>query len=188
MPQEVKGESIIEAVNKAFDFRKFKKDQEKMLKKGKTSRKITAEKISKKYRNLKKPKKTYLVNEEDLGTETYNEPQQDLFESERVLAAANKVFDFKKFQQNQKQRLENYKEQLLNDTETINYADDLNLDDVLEKKNLKIAAKQISDKYRKLKKRKAAISVPKLRKMSDTLIPSNKKGKKTIDKRLIETA
>ena len=62
--QEVKGESIIEAVNNVFDFRKFKKDQEKMLKKGKTSRKITAEKISKKYRNLKKPKKTYLVNEE----------------------------------------------------------------------------------------------------------------------------
>ena len=45
--QEVKGESIIEAVNNVFDFRKFKKDQEKMLKKGITSRKITAEKISK---------------------------------------------------------------------------------------------------------------------------------------------
>ena len=50
--------------------------------------------------------------------------------------------------------------------------------------NLKNAAKQISDK--KLRKRKAAISVPKLHKTSETLIPSNKKGKKTIDKRLIE--
>ena len=67
----------------------------------------------------------------------YDEPQQDLFESESVLAVANKVFEFKKFQQNQKQRLENYKEQQLNDTETINYADDLNLDDVLEKKEFK---------------------------------------------------
>ena len=66
MPQEVKGESIIEAVNKVFDFRKFKKDQKKMLKKGKASRKTTAEKISKKYRNLKKLKKACLVNEEDL--------------------------------------------------------------------------------------------------------------------------
>ena len=102
VPQEVKGESIIEAVNKVFDFRKFKKDQEKMLKKGKTSRKITAEKISKKYKKLKKPKKTYLVNEEHLEKEMYDEPQQDLFEGESVLAAANKVFDFKKFQQNQK--------------------------------------------------------------------------------------
>ena len=78
-----------------------------------------------------------MVNEEDLYTAKYDEPQQDLFESESVLAAANKVFDFKKFQQNQKQRLENYKEQQLNDTETINYADDLNLDDVLEKKEFK---------------------------------------------------
>ena len=73
-----------------------------MLKKGKTSRKITAEKISKKYKKLKKPKKTYLVNEEDLEKEMYDEPQQDLFDGESVLATANKVFDFKKFQQNQK--------------------------------------------------------------------------------------
>ena len=48
-----------------------------------------------------------MVNEEDLDTVMYDEPQQDLFERESVLAAANKVFDFKKFQQNQKQRLEN---------------------------------------------------------------------------------
>ena len=41
-----------------------------MLKKGKTSRKITPEKISKKYKNLKKPKKTYLINKEDLNTVT----------------------------------------------------------------------------------------------------------------------
>ena len=108
-----------------------------MLKKGKTSRKITAEKISKKYRNLKKPKKTYLVNEEDLETEMYDETQQDLFEGESVLAAANKVFDFKKFQQDQRQRLENYKEKHLNNAETINYADDLILDDVLEKQKSK---------------------------------------------------
>ena len=159
-----------------------------MLKKVKTSRKITAEKISKKYKNFKKPKKTYLVNEEDLDTVMYDKPQQDLFERESVLAAANKVFDFKKFQQNQKQILENYKERHLNDAKTINYADDLNLDDVVEKKNLKIAAKQISDKYRKLRKRKATISVPKLHKLSETSIKPDKKSKKTVDKRLIEAA
>ena len=94
----------------------------------------------------------------------------------------------KNSKKNQKQRLENYNEQQLNNTETINYADDLNLDDLLEKKNSKIAAKQISDKYEKLRKRKATISVPKLHKISETLIPSNKKGKKTTDKRLIEAA
>ena len=116
----------------------------------------------------------------------YDEPQQDLFESESVLAVANKVFEFKKFQQNQKQRLENYKEQQLNDTETINYADDLDLDNVLAKKSLKIAGKQVSDKHRKLRKRKAAISVPKLHKISETLIQTDKKGKKTVVKKLIE--
>ena len=79
-------------------------------------------------------------NAKDLETVMYNEPQQDLFEGESVLAAANKVFDFKKFQQNQSQKPENYKGKQLNNTETIDYADDLSLDDVLEKKNLKIAA------------------------------------------------
>ena len=44
-----------------------------------------------------------MVNEEDLDTVMYDKPQQDLFERESVLAAANKVFDFNKFQQNQKQ-------------------------------------------------------------------------------------
>ena len=116
----------------------------------------------------------------------YNEHQQDLFEGESVLAAANKVFDFKKFQQNQSQKPENHKGKQLNNTETIDYADDLNLDDVLEKKNLKIAAKQISDKYRKLRNRKAAISEPKLHKISKSIVKPDKKGKKTIDKRLIE--
>ena len=67
-----------------------------MLKKGKTSRKITTKKISIKYKNLKKPKKTYLVNEEDLDTEMHDKRQQDLFEGESVLVATNKVFDFKK--------------------------------------------------------------------------------------------
>ena len=57
-----------------------------------------------------------------------------------------------------------------------------------KKKNLKTAARKISDKYRKLRKRKATISVPKLHKISETLILSNKKGKKTIDKRLTEAA
>ena len=84
-----------------------------------------------------------MVKEEDLETVMYDdEPQQDLSEGESVLAAANKVFDFKKFQQNQSQRLENYKEKHLNNAETTNYADDLNLDDVLEKKNLKMTAKK----------------------------------------------
>ena len=74
-PQEdlFKGESIINAVNKDFFFFKFKKDQAKAINNTKKSTIQTAKKISKKYKNLKKPKKkTFLVNEKDLETITYD--------------------------------------------------------------------------------------------------------------------
>ena len=35
--------------------------------------------ITAKYKSMKRPKKTYLVNKEDLETTDYNEPQEDLF-------------------------------------------------------------------------------------------------------------
>ena len=40
---------------------------------------ITAKKILQKYKSMKRPKKTFLVNKEDLETTDYNEPQEDLF-------------------------------------------------------------------------------------------------------------
>ena len=70
----------------------------------------------------------------------------------------------------------------MNDSETIKYVDDINLEDVGDNKNLKIAAKKISHKYRKLRKWKATVSVSKLHKISETFTPSDKKGKRQIDK------
>ena len=58
---------------------------------------ITAKKILLKYKSMKRPKKTYLVNEEDLDTIEYNEPQEDLFREESIAEAANKVLDFENF-------------------------------------------------------------------------------------------
>ena len=52
---------------------------------------ITAKEILQKYKSMKRPKKTYLVNEEDLETIDCNEPQEDLFQGERIVKAANKV-------------------------------------------------------------------------------------------------
>ena len=52
---------------------------------------ITADKILKKYKNMKKPKKTCLVNEEDIETIDYIEPQEDLFAGESIVNAANKI-------------------------------------------------------------------------------------------------
>ena len=50
-------------------------------------------------------------------------------------------------------------------------------------KNLKITAKKISDKYRKLRKKKATTSVPKLHKITETFVPADKKKpKKEVDK------
>ena len=183
-PQEdlFEDESIVNAANKVLDFKQFKKEQEKELKKGKKGKQKAAKNILNKYKNLKKPKKTYLVNEEDLETINYNEPQEDLFEGESILAAANKVLDFDEFKREQERKLQEYNDQLMKDSETIKYVDDIDLEDVRDNKNLKIAAKKISNKYRNLRKRKATLSVPKLHKITETFVLADKKNKRQVDK------
>ena len=83
-----------------------------------------------------------MVNEEDLETINYDEPKENLLEGESILAAANKVLDFDEFKREQEQKLQQYNDQLMNDAETINYVDDINLEDVRDNKNLKITAKK----------------------------------------------
>ena len=119
-----------------------------------------------------------MVNEDDLETINYDEPQEDLFEGESILAAANKVLDFDEFKLAQERKIQQYNYQLMNDTETINYVDHINLEDLRDNKNLKTTAEKISDKYRKLRKRKATVSVPKLHKITETFVPEDKKKKK----------
>lgn len=138
-----KGESIIEAANKVFDFEEFKRQQADALK--------------------------------------YEELQKDLFEGESILAAANKVLDFDKFKKQQEDTIQKYNDQLINDTETINYVDDFDLDGVKENKNVKISAKKISDIYGKLRKRKAATSAPELQKIAEAFVLPEKKNKRQID-------
>ena len=69
-------------------------------------------------------------------------PKEDLSEGESILAAANKVLDFDEFKQEQERKLQQYNDQLINNAETIHYGDDINLEDVRDNKNLKIAAKK----------------------------------------------
>ena len=66
---------------------------------------ITADKILKKYKNMKRPKKTYLVNQEDIETIDYTKPQEDLFEDESIVNVVNKVLDFKQFKKEQEKGL-----------------------------------------------------------------------------------
>ena len=63
----------------------------------KESARITANKILQKYKSIKRPKKTYFVNEEDIDTIDYNEPQEDLFQGESIIEAANKGLHFEEF-------------------------------------------------------------------------------------------
>ena len=114
-----------------------------------------------------KIKKKLLVDEKDLETIDYNEPtrEENLIEKESILAAANKVFDSDKFK---KQQAEVLKKLTLNDSilAQVNNVFDFeklkqqqaeaneNFNDQLpvkKNKNLEIAAKKISGKYRKLR-------------------------------------
>ena len=81
----------------------------------KKSAKITAKKFFQKYKSMKRPKKTYLVNEEDLETLEYNEPQEDLFWGESILAAVNKVFDLEKFKKEQAEALREMKNEKIDE-------------------------------------------------------------------------
>ena len=114
---------------------------------------------------MKKPKKTYLVNENELETIDYSEPQEDIFVGESILNAANKVLDFKKFKH-------------------------IDINDLRENKNLKIAAKKIQGRYRKIRqKRKEPVPIEILHKSSEIFTPVNsKKGKKVKDKRALIAA
>ena len=174
-----------------FSILKSLREQQKLLKKkGKKGKTIAAKNILKKYKTIRKPKKTYLVNENDLATIDYTEQQEDIFAEESILNAANRVFDFNKFKKEQEKQIEGYNEQLLNYAETINYVDDIDINDLKENKNLKIAAKKIKERYRKIRqKRKAPVHIEILHKSSETFAPvNNKKNKKVKDKRAPKAA
>ena len=49
-----------------------------------------------------------MVNEEDLETIAYDEPQEDLFKNESTINAANKVLDFNKFKKEQNELINKY--------------------------------------------------------------------------------
>ena len=181
------GESIVKAANKVLDYEGFKRNQEKLLKnsskKSNKSAQITAEKILQKYKILKKPKKTFLVDEKDLETIVYDpEEQEDLFTGERILAAANKVLDFEEFKKQQAKAIGNYNQDLLKNAETMNYIDDINLNDVKDNKDLKIISKKVIKKYRKLRKRKAASQEKKVKEIIDRFNLLTKKRKRQVDK------
>ena len=59
---------------------------------------ITAEEIVKKYKSMKRPKKTYLVNEKDLEAIDYNELQENLFKDDSIINLVIKFLTLKNLQ------------------------------------------------------------------------------------------
>ena len=100
-----------------------------------------------------------------------------------ILAAANKVLDFDEFKKQQANKaIDNYNQNLLENAETINYVDDINLDYVKDNKDLKIPAAKMSEKYRKLRKRKAANQEEKIKEIIDRFNLPTKKIKRQVNK------
>ena len=68
-----------------------------------------------KYRKIrllkKNPPRTFLVDKADVETIQYDEPKEDLFVNESILAAANNVFDFNKYKKEQAEALKEMKKQ-----------------------------------------------------------------------------
>ena len=126
----------------------------------KKSTKIASKKISQKYKNLKKPKKTFLVNEEDLKAIVYDEPEEDLFRAESILEAANKVLDFEEFKKQQEDAINNFNENLLNKNKRKAIEKEEQLIQIIKvpkkrkqqkDKAAQIAAKKISKKYKNIR-------------------------------------
>ena len=65
------------------------------------------------------------------------------------------MLNYEEFKKQQAKKIDNVDQDLFENAETVNYVDDINLEDVKDNKDLKIASKKISEKYRKLKKKRA---------------------------------
>ena len=130
---KAKGKKIVESNKRNKIIKDIDTIEEIRTASDKKRAKITADKIFKKYKNMKRPKKTYLVNEEDIKTIDYTEPKEDLFSGESIVNATNKVLNFKQLKKEQEKQLKQ------------------------GKKSKQIAAKNILKKYKNLKKPKKHI-------------------------------
>ena len=68
---------------------------------------------------MKRPKKTYFINKQDLEMTDYNEPQEDLFWGESTVEATNKVLDFEAFKKDQANALKEMKKKKKKNSKSI---------------------------------------------------------------------
>ena len=115
---------------------------------------------------MKKPKKTFSVNEEDLEKIAYDEPEEeDLFRGESIIEAANKVLDFEEFKKQQEDAINNFKENLLNKNN--NFKENLlnkNKRKAIEKEEQLIQIIKVPKKRKQQKDKAAQIAAKKISK------------------------
>ena len=102
---KVKSKKIVESNKKNKILKEIDTIDEVKTASDKKRTRVTAQKILKKYKNMKRPEKTYLVNEEDIETIDYSEPQEDLLAGESILNTANKLLNFNQFKKEQEKLL-----------------------------------------------------------------------------------
>ena len=103
----------------------------------KKSTRITAKKILNKYKSMKRPKKAYLVNEQDIEMINYDEPEKDLFKSESIVNA-----DFEKFKKRLKRKASKEEKDIFHSRKKRLVRKD---------KTAQIAAEKISKKYKNIR-------------------------------------
>ena len=163
----------------------------------KKSMKLTAKKVADKYKKMrqKRPQKTFLVDE-DIETIDYtNEPQEDLFSSESILAKADEKFNFEMYKKEQAEALDKMKREkpFANESilaaanvfdfekfkkqqeDTIREFKEQQLSAKSENKNVEITAKKITEKYRKMRKKQIISKSQKEETFESFLLPLKKK-------------
>ena len=98
------------------------------------------------------------------------------------------MLNYEEFKKQQAKEIDNFNQDLFENAETVNYVDDFNLDDVKDNKDLKITSKKIIEKYRKLRKRRAADQKKKLKEIINRFNLPTKKTKRQVDKAALLTS
>ena len=111
--------------------------------------------LSKIQKPEKNKKNIYLVNEEYLETIQYDdEPQEDLFQGESILEAANKVLAFDEFKKQQESAIKKFNKNKRKVIEEVKIADIIKVPKKRKQQKNKaalIAAKRISKKYKNIR-------------------------------------
>ena len=124
----------------------------------KKNNRIVAKKILDKCKRMKRPKKKFLVDEEDIETIDYDEPEEAIIRGESILEAANKVLDFDEFKKQQQGAIDNFNDNLFDNAETTDCVDQAK-EEIFRGENITESANKILDFEEFKKQQEAALTI-----------------------------